>query len=339
MEEETKQNESNKVDRFGFYVRGKPRTPNSAEILQENERLQKWRKMMDKWDETCKNEPELVEKRILKGIPDALRGSVWSLLLHLKEVKEIYPNHYSNLLKRVEIEPKNDITCEGGVIDRDLGRTFPTQEDFAKNGGFTQKSLRNVLMAYAIHDTKVQYCQGMNYLVGLFLCYMTEEDSFWTLVQLMDNYPYEMSPYFEAGFPSYYMIINAFSIYLERYVPHVFKKIEEFIPVLQFLIMSWFTTVFSYSFPFDIVSHVWDIFIYKGWTIVIQVVLAIFKLYDKEIIAADDEELRDLLRTIPERQDLPSANTLIQKALAYNVTNEEIKTINNQYIIHNRLRH
>ena len=49
----------------------------------------------------------------------------------------------------------------------------------------------------------------MNYIVGLFLCYMPEEDAFWTLRQVMENAPYSMASFFEVGFPSYYMIINA----------------------------------------------------------------------------------------------------------------------------------
>lgn len=36
----------------------------------------------------------------------------------------------------------------------------------------------------------------MNYIVGLFLNYMTEEDTFWALRQLMENTPYRMSKWF-----------------------------------------------------------------------------------------------------------------------------------------------
>lgn len=36
----------------------------------------------------------------------------------------------------------------------------------------------------------------MNYIVGLFLNYMTEEESFYALRQLMENTPYRMNKWF-----------------------------------------------------------------------------------------------------------------------------------------------
>jgi Rab-GTPase-TBC domain len=45
-----------------------------------------------------------------------------------------------------------------------------------------QASLRRVLRAYSVHDLDVGYCQGMNFIAGMFLTFMTEEESFWLLV-------------------------------------------------------------------------------------------------------------------------------------------------------------
>ena len=339
MEEDYTFPKDMKIDRYGFYVKDSPRTPKHNSILQENERLQKWRKMLENWDKTTTEDAELLEKRILKGIPDALRGVVWTKMLHIEELKAIYPTYYKDLLDRYQKEEKTDITCDGGVIDRDLARTFPTQSDFAKRKGITQASLRNVLIAYAIHDKKVQYCQGMNYIVGLFLCYMPEEDAFWTLRQVMENAPYSMASFFEVGFPSYYMIINAFCIFAQKYIPAIYKKIQDYIPVLQFLIMSWFTTVFASTMPFDVVTHIWDVFLYKGWSIVLQVIIALFKIYEKEILGTDDEEeLRDFFKDLPDRNDLPSSQVIIQKALSIPITYEDIKKCDDKYIINERLK-
>ena len=45
-----------------------------------------------------------------------------------------------------------------------------------------QASLRRVLRAYSVHDRDVGYCQGMNFIAGMFLTFMTEEEAFWLLV-------------------------------------------------------------------------------------------------------------------------------------------------------------
>ena len=59
-----------------------------------------------------------------------------------------------------------------------------------KNGNCTiqsttqsgQAALRRVLRAYSYYDPEVGYCQGMNFIAGMFLTLMTEEEAFWLLV-------------------------------------------------------------------------------------------------------------------------------------------------------------
>lgn len=45
-----------------------------------------------------------------------------------------------------------------------------------------QASLRRVLKAYSLYDKEVGYCQGMNFITGMFLTIMSEEEAFWMLV-------------------------------------------------------------------------------------------------------------------------------------------------------------
>ena len=50
-----------------------------------------------------------------------------------------------------------------------------------------QAALRRVLRAYSYYDRDVGYCQGMNFIVGMFLTIMTEEEAFWVLVGKLSN--------------------------------------------------------------------------------------------------------------------------------------------------------
>jgi hypothetical protein len=45
-----------------------------------------------------------------------------------------------------------------------------------------QEALRRVLRAYSYYDREVGYCQGMNFIAGMFLTIIPEEDAFWLLV-------------------------------------------------------------------------------------------------------------------------------------------------------------
>lgn len=48
--------------------------------------------------------------------------------------------------------------------------------------------LRNVLLAFAIRNPNIFYCQGMNYLVAYFLVNnISEEETFWILVRLTED--------------------------------------------------------------------------------------------------------------------------------------------------------
>jgi hypothetical protein len=50
-----------------------------------------------------------------------------------------------------------------------------------------QAALRRVLRAYSYYDPEVGYCQGMNFIAGMFLTLMSEEEAFWLLVGKFSN--------------------------------------------------------------------------------------------------------------------------------------------------------
>ena len=78
----------------------------------------------------------------------------------------------------------------GATIERDLARTFPNHEFFAartSKGADGRNALANILKAYAIHDSKVGYCQGMAFVAGLLLIYLSESRAFAAFVTIMEG--------------------------------------------------------------------------------------------------------------------------------------------------------
>lgn len=45
-----------------------------------------------------------------------------------------------------------------------------------------------VCKAYTIRNPEIGYCQGFNIIVGRFLKIMSEEEAFWMLVMVLENY-------------------------------------------------------------------------------------------------------------------------------------------------------
>lgn len=77
----------------------------------------------------------------------------------------------------------------------------------------------------------------MNYLVGILLNYMTEEEAFWSLRQLMENSPYLMSKWFNQDLTmvhtSHYQVLldspshPQMQKLLEKYLPAIGSYLQE----------------------------------------------------------------------------------------------------------------
>ena len=117
-------------------------------------------------------------------------------------------------------------------IIRDISRTFPSHVFFQQRHGPGQRSLYNVLKAYSVYDRDVGYVQvcvqpasvlhrdahilwintlllcvimmqGMGFIAGLLLLYMSEEDAFWLIVALLKGAVH-------APMEGLYQVINFF---------------------------------------------------------------------------------------------------------------------------------
>jgi Rab-GTPase-TBC domain len=65
---------------------------------------------------------------------------------------------------------------------QELGIVAPNEADLVLSAQGGQASLRRVLKAYSLYDREIGYCQGMNFIAGMFLTLMSEEEAFWLLV-------------------------------------------------------------------------------------------------------------------------------------------------------------
>ncbi len=235
-----------KLDKYGFIInmdrQGRvqedydeyERVPTFAETKVAERRLKKWNFMLSSW-ELSKKRRRLLSKRLRKGIPDQVRGTVWPMLGNVPRMKKENVGVYDDLVhqatERTERLPPSQALLQTKsfkatqeTIERDIHRTYPRHSMFHEDseddednilalfndnevsdmiaeleqdlngkpraprktslavaeGG--QASLRRVLRAYSCYDREVGYCQGMNFIAGMFLTFTSEEDAFWLLV-------------------------------------------------------------------------------------------------------------------------------------------------------------
>ncbi|KAM3689033.1 hypothetical protein ACB098_09G017200 [Castanea mollissima] len=134
---------------------------------------------------------EEVEFLVRGGVPKDLRGEVWQAFVGVKTRR--VERYYQNLLAQEANDGEHkEHEDSSGVpkkwkrqIEKDIPRTFPGHPALDDNG---RNSLRRLLLAYARHNPSVGYCQAMNFFAGLLLLLMPEENAFWTLVGIIDDY-------------------------------------------------------------------------------------------------------------------------------------------------------
>ncbi|CAK0858163.1 unnamed protein product [Prorocentrum cordatum] len=136
-------------------------------------------------------DPDDLRRLVRCGLPPARRWQVWKEAVRLgggpgdRELSTRYDDlrgKSSDFAELIEVDPR---------------LTFPKDEDFTEE---RRRLASSVLNAYAIWDSVVGYCQGMNYLVGL-LALLTdvESDVFSFFVRLMQHFM--LSGFFSDGFP------------------------------------------------------------------------------------------------------------------------------------------
>ncbi|KAE8666375.1 Ypt/Rab-GAP domain of gyp1p superfamily protein isoform 2 [Hibiscus syriacus] len=119
---------------------------------------------------------EELEVLVRGGVPMALRGELWQTFVGVRTLRQ---NYYQDLLA-------NEITSATTLNNRASRQlTFPGHPALDDDG---RNALRRLLTAYARHNPSVGYCQAMNFFAALLLLLMPEENAFWTLVGIIDDY-------------------------------------------------------------------------------------------------------------------------------------------------------
>lgn len=135
--------------------------------------LEFWAALVQDYPSTASRLPTLTTTKIRAGIPPPLRGVVWSSMSGARD----------KLLEESFESLKDEKSPYEGIINKDVGRSFPGVELFRDADGEGQKMLGRVLKCFSLHDKDIGYCQGLGFLVGPLLMNMGEQEAFCVLVR------------------------------------------------------------------------------------------------------------------------------------------------------------
>ncbi|KAJ2423575.1 GTPase-activating protein, partial [Coemansia sp. RSA 2524] len=122
-----------------------------------------WGNLINNYDAATRSEPRKLARSVYRGIPKAVRGTVWQLMAKSRDDPELGARFRRLVAQRSK--PDSEGAGHEKQIRHDLARTFPKLDYFRDADGAGQEGLFNVLRAYALFDPEVGYCQGLSFVV------------------------------------------------------------------------------------------------------------------------------------------------------------------------------
>ncbi|KAI3447633.1 hypothetical protein Pfo_004298 [Paulownia fortunei] len=244
---------------------------------------------------------EELEFLVRGGVPKDLRGEVWQAFVGVgtRRVERYYQDllatesDASDSKEHDKLSSGDNRTQNKGKrddlqkwkkqIEKDLPRTFPGHPALNDNG---RNSLRRVLLAYARHNPSVGYCQAMNFFAGLLLLMMPEENAFWTLVGIIDDY-------FEGYFSQEMIESQVDQLVFEDLIRERFPKLVNHLDYLgvevAWISGPWFLSIFVNMLPWESVLRVWDVLLFEGNRVMLfRTALALMDLYGPAVVTTKD---------------------------------------------------
>lgn len=266
--------------------------------------------------------PKVFEKMMKPGPPMKYRWSVWKNLLSPEKF------FIKNLYERL----KDLSTPHENQIKKDIPRTFPHEPYFAseKYNHIGQEQLFNTLKALSLYFPNVGYVQGMNFIMGFFLMLNggNELEAFWVFVTLIRDHRYLMMGFFEKEFPLLEFYLYIFYYILEEELPFVHRHLKQQMIPDQFWVFKWFLTGFLYSLPQTQVVRIWDFIVNSGLFGVVQIAVALLKVFEKDILELDTVGMDAFLRHLKGEDKKNKKATATAAAQTQNKSNQSQSNVN-----------
>ncbi len=156
----------------------------------------------------------------------------------------------ASFIPQTYAELKKQTTIHQHAILLDLGRTFPSHDNFALKFGKGQHALFNVLKAYSILDTEVGYCQGMSFIVGILLIHVNndEEKAFDLLKHLLINLNFRQQ--YRPDMVQLQKYMYQFTRLLETRLPDIYNHFEFYDVTSSLYAAPWFLSKLELYFIF-----------------------------------------------------------------------------------------
>ncbi|KHN75498.1 TBC1 domain family member 14 [Toxocara canis] len=283
--------------------------------------------ILPKWEE-MKNSKRCRELW-WQGIPSKVRGRVWSLVIgnELSLTEDLYNICCSRALEKISAAENGETdvgddspltmprrTVSGVVEDfafgqsvnrestvelihLDVSRTFPTLGIFQKGGPYYDLLLR-LLGAYVCYRPDVGYVQSMSFVAAVLLLQMDPYEAFVAFANLL-NRPLQLA-FFRLRQPEMTEYFIAYDQYFDQELHKLHSHFDQLDVRPDLYLIEWVYTLYAKSLPLDVTCRVWDMFLRDGEEFLFKTALGILRLYERQLLEMDFEEVVQFLTHLPE---------------------------------------
>ena len=329
------------TDKFGALVGDEARKKDRIKLFvnKPTEDESSWEQILDTVSPLVDTKPyrdiqSRIKHHARKGLPDSMRERAWVVLTGVDVIMSQRKGVYDSYLTQADsISQSSGLTPNGKhasrtvleQIDRDIERTclkhFSCHHKLDRED--RHESLRHVLRAYSQIDPDVGYCQGMNFIVAMFLTIgLSEEESFWLLVVVMNEEPYSLRELFGEDMSGTHEVLFIAEKLVKQFLPKLYKHMHKEGIHHSMFVTQWLLTVYTSSFPFDLVSRVWDSFLVEGWKVVYRIMLALLKYAEGTLLELSFEHILHYLSSFPPKVD---GQTIMQGSLKIGLKTKHIQ--------------
>eukprot|EP00013_Stygamoeba_regulata_P021401 CAMPEP_0177665944 /NCGR_PEP_ID=MMETSP0447-20121125/21322_1 /TAXON_ID=0 /ORGANISM="Stygamoeba regulata, Strain BSH-02190019" /LENGTH=832 /DNA_ID=CAMNT_0019172067 /DNA_START=35 /DNA_END=2533 /DNA_ORIENTATION=- len=258
------------------------------------------------------------------GVIPHLRGLFWQLAAGAKSRPDRQEIRYGDLCRAL---PPEHESVHLQQIDKDLGRTFPNNRAFTKEEGVA--ALRRVLLVYSHFNETVGYCQSMNFVCALFLLFMSEQEVFWLMAQVVDHVlpPAYYSPNMEGAYADQGVLCSL----IAKKLPRVHAHLQKLSIRIDTYSLRWYMTCFVTHLPLESTLRFFDFFLFDGSIMLHRVTLALLKLNARALLRTTSfEEASAILRDLPKSDVDP--RVLISTAFSFSIKPEKLQLLRIEHL-------
>lgn len=287
----------------------KTRRMNSDMLL-----VMKWEKFLISLGQRTPHRSRELKLMLREGISPQFRGKVWKICIDLavSDMRSVCGSeYYKNLVERAN---RSTTICPiRHQVELDLLRTLPNNRYYECYESSGIPRLKNILLAFSVHNPTVGYCQGLNRLAAVLLLFLDEEESFWGLVAIIERLMPDR--YYDHTLIAAHADQRVLKEIIAEKLPNLSDHFVELAFDVSLFTFNWFLAIFIDNIPVETYLRIWDSFLYEGSKILFRYTVAILKFCEEMILSkTDSADLHASMRLLGD--SLTDVNRISQMAFS-----------------------